>query len=583
MIFLYEKLLFYINNIIDFLKIYVYNYFLNYLSILLLFLIITLKKGTNIIFINAITNDNIFSAIDFINDITKHHYYVNKYITPFLNDMRLKTNLGLIEKYIYYGLIQIISVVLNILFWNNYNIITYFALILTTHPFILEKIINIRPFSQIMEFFKKKINKLLKYSTLSIYSYCFNNICISILDRDPKISAQELKEIYKKKSYSHLIDFLKIFSISLVIQYMESIGSIYTGFVKMLYNYGALIEIKSEYHVDDSYINIKDDKEKILHIIQKRNWELFFNPTILKLIIKLYRENQNNNLFENLRKKLKYIEIIIGKFFAFYSISILFDSPYCSLILSFALSFVNNDNRIFYIPKLLSIIMWYFGYNLLHVTMMSELFELFDNKVIYFCINKVNDKIYENRYLPIHENKYNIDIVLNTIICLLIQNYLKSSIFRELLIILLSLTNKNPPIFLYIAIFGRFSNYNYMQLILIDVILYIGINIYHYRTTPKSKVMVNVINSYVSNIKSDIIKNKDLVDSVVVTHYMNKNNSNIENYIDNNTTNSFLNSAIIIDKNNCLENSFLNSGIIIPKNSTIGESFESYKRNKRKN
>ena len=227
--------------------------------------------------------------------------------------------------------------------------------------------------------------------------------------------------------------------------------------------------------------------------------------------------------------------------------------------------------------------MWYFGYNLLHVTMMSELFELFDNKVIYFCINKVNDKIYENRYLPIHENKYNIDIVLNTIICLLIQNYLKSSIFRELLIILLSLTNKNPPIFLYIAIFGRFSNYNYMQLILIDVILYIGINIYHYRTTPKSKVMVNVINSYVSNIKSDIIKNKDLVDSVVVTHYMNKNNSNIENYIDNNTTNSFLNSAIIIDKNNCLENSFLNSGIIIPKNSTIGESFESYKRNKRKN
>lgn len=568
----YGTLLDYVTIIKNFIENYIFRYFFQYLSIATLLLFITMKKGTNIIFINSITNDSIFSAIDFINDIMQTNYYVIEYVAPFINNMKVKTHLSFLDRYLYYAILQICSIVLNILFWNNLNLAIYFILILSTHPYFLEKIIEFGPIKKIMDFFRKKVNSLIKHIILSLYAYSFNNICISILNKNPKVTSGELKYLHKKRSYSHLIDFLKIFLISLLIQYMESVGSIYTRLIKMLYNYGALIEIKSQYNEIDHYEDIKDDKQKIMLIIEKRDWRLFFNPKILKIIIKLYRESQGESILEKLKNNIKYMELIVGKFFAFYSVSVLLDMPYVSFILSVLLCYMNNLSLSYYIPRILSIFAWYLDCSALYVTAISELIELMDNKVTHHALKKIKEKIYENRFILVHHNNFNYDIILNSIICFTIFNTIHDSYWGTVVILLISSINKNIYIGLYIGILGWFSNYHIMQLLSIGLILYLGLNIYHYKTIPKRNITKDIIHSYINTVNNNINKEIENINdnSVIIKKYEVKSES-VDNYMNDTIQ---LNKSII-DTNK----SFLNNGIIISKNSTLTKSFESYKKN----
>ena len=95
-----------------------------------------------------------------------------------------------------------------------------------------------------------------------------------------------------------------------------------------------MIEIRSEHYEHDKYAHIVDPRKKIIAIISKRDWNLFFNAKILKIIIQLYRDNKKESLIDKINKGVKYGEIIIGKIFAFYSISVLFDNPLISVILA---------------------------------------------------------------------------------------------------------------------------------------------------------------------------------------------------------------------------------------------------------
>ena len=586
---LYNKIVNYIQYFFNIFVKYIWEYIYQYLSIIILIGFISLKKGTNIIFLNSVTNDSIFSAIDFICSQINGNKYVDKYVKPFIVNMNLKFDMSIIDRYIYYLLINIMLYTLNILFWGYYSIIIYYLLIVTTHPYVLRLIIAKTFINNIITFFQNKINKMTKHITLSLYSYCFNNICISIVKKNPKICADELDGFYKNKSYSHLIDFLKIFLISVLIQYMESIGSVYTRLVKILYNYGALIEIKSEYTENDPYHSILDPKEKIIKIIERRNWELFFNPKILKLIIKLYRENDGESILDNIKNKIKYIEIIIGKFFAFYSISALLDSPYASLLISTILCYCNKQSIKYYIPKLLSLLLWYYNYNLITVTIISELSELIYNKVSKYISDIIYKKIREQRYLLIHENKYNLEIIVTSLIsyniwnqCYLINiltngekyNFTSSfsstellSFYKIILISLICMISKNKLISLYIFIFGVFSSYNSVHLLLNSIILYLGINIYNFKTVSKQKVKLNIINSYVTEkitLKNSIEEKGELKDNI---------NLNI--------VDSYLTKLDLQD--DLTNNEFLNNGIIIPKNGSLIESSKTYKNLKKKN
>ncbi|ARF08742.1 hypothetical protein Catovirus_1_792 [Catovirus CTV1] len=529
----------------------------HYISIFILYCVITLKKGTGIVFVNAITNDSIFSALEFFADITKENYYSQKYLNTFIDSTKLRTNMGLIERYIYYLFLEIVSFSLSILLWDNGKFITYLLLISATHPYIMQYLCSISPLVNIMSFLNKKINKIIKYSVLSAYSYCFNNICKNILDRNPAISAGELSIFYKKRSCVHLIDFLKILIISLVIQYMESVGSIYTKLVKALYNYGALIEIRSEHYEHDKYAHIVDPRKKIIAIISKRDWNLFFNAKILKIIIQLYRDNKKESLIDKINKGVKYGEIIIGKIFAFYSISVLFDNPLISVILSIILCYIGKFESKYYYPRIFSLLLWVFKCNIIYVTIISESFELFFNDITYFILHKIAEKINENRYLLVHENKYNLNIITISFLAYMLRNIPNSPIISALIVA----TNKHLYIALYIYIFGFFSHYNPLQLLLNALILYIAINIYDHKSTPKQTLNLNIINSYVNKVKINNVN-----DSVIVEKYpdiINVEQHNIYSTED-------------------LHKSFLNSSIIVPKNSNLIKSFDEYKENKKK-
>ncbi len=506
---------------------------LKYIPIIILLGFITFKQGFSSVLLNSITNDSIFSAIDFIVESTKKNTFVANFIKPFIDNMNVKFNLPITDRYIYYVLIEIVSNIFSILFWGKYNILVYHLLIFSTCPYILEYIASYTMIHDFLKFINNKIEKLKKHMLLSFFSFSFNHVCLAVINKNPKIKIDELKIFYKHPEFTtHLTNFLKTVITLLLIQYMESIGSLYTSLIKMLYNYGVIVDLNvnnidsESYFVDNSwYTEITDPKEKILKIVEKREWGLIFNSDVLQIILKLYRENKGTSILSKIKEKIKYLEFVMGKFFTFYSISVLFNSPYISFILSMMLLYIEKYSIIYYIPRLLSLLFWICVNDILLVTIISEFFELLYNGVINYLIFGMYKKIYDYRYLLIHENKYNVHIFLAPFAIHMIWSTTSTDTNKLLLLFLLTLISKHMYFTLYFGVFGLFSQYNLIHLASLIILLYIFINIYNFKTTPINHVNLNIVNSYISNYSTNVSENFNsnlkikLIDSYISDNY----------------------------------------------------------------
>lgn len=518
----------------------VWNYLYQIISVGCILGFITMKKGMNNVFLNAITNDSIFSAINFVGQF-KSDFVLSKYVGSFIEGLHLESECSIVERYIYYGLIGVTSLICNVLFWGNYNVLIYYTLIITTHPFIMDILLRKTKIKILIDSIFEKINKLIKFIILSLYSFSINNITRAILNKNLHITPTDLTQFYQNKSLSHLVDFLKIFAISTVIQLMESSGSMYARIVKMLYKYGAIIDVKTEYNEPDPFVNITDPKLKLTKIIEDRRWELFYNPKILKILIKLYRESKGASFIDQIKQYLLYLEILVSKFFAFYSFAILFDTTLIPIALSFIIKSSETTEFKFYVPKFLSLIMSFLKYDHFTVLIVSELFEIVFNKLTYFIMNGIYNKLYEQRYLLIHVNIYNLEILFNNVIAILI-NSVNNVLLNILCAGLISYNSKNWWITIYIFFFGGFSGYTTCQLVLNSLILYFVINIYNHKTTPQQIVNIhhNVVDSYLTKMSN----------SVDVRQY---NNTNIiDDYMDSHFVEHDLLSSVLVDGNKSL-------------------------------
>lgn len=561
-----------------------------------IYIIILYFSNTYNILIDSVTIDSLLSAIQFTKDMlskSKNHTF-NTFVYPFIENIRIDTTVDIISRYTYYVILQMTFWVLKIFIWHDYINYTYYLWMLLTLPSIMVYVRNFKYINSVTTSIEKKMNKIAKKIMLQIYCKFINNILSGILDSDPKINPNEIEIFNRKKPHIDISNFLKIFAISMLIEYLESIQSSYLRLVKMLYNYGVIVDLKHDSNIDKhKYDNINDPKKKIQKIVENRDWDHMFTQYNLTNIIHMYKTNNKVSLYDTINKYVYVMEIYLGKLFAFYSITILFGNPYVATILSIYIMYILSEKYNAYLIsfKIIGIMMWYMEYNLWYVSMISELSEILDNHIVIFITMKICGTIYDyiNKIAFINEHIY--DIILSCISAFVLT-YVSCGrdIYMILITILISISNRNPYISSIIMLCGYTSNYSIKQLAYMACIIMLILNIYQIETNKKLNIISSFIKKTTSMDQFDnsiiVKKNKNIM---IDSNYMNIDNINSvvvtkksdvmvdSKYMDYDRC---MDNSIIVDSNDDIsqndkmddytrDQDFLNSGIIIPKNSNL--------------
>lgn len=125
--------------------------------------------------------------------------------------------------------------------------------------------------------------------------------------------------------------------------------------------------------------------------------------------------------------------------------------------------------------------------------MMCELAELLNNKAMKWLLIKTYEKIYKHRRLLIHQNKYNIDIILSGILSWYMQNVLIMGTFIPIV--------RHPIIFTIFTIFGYLSDYCVIHIVCISTLIYVIVNLIDYKNTPIDNLSMPLINSFLMKSK----------------------------------------------------------------------------------
>lgn len=535
----YEKMKDIYNNVIN-------NGF-QYIGIGITMSLILLKKSSNSLFLNSLTNDSIFSAINLISKLLITYDVDNIFINKFLKPFKIllpklsysyQHKVSIFDRYIYYTIIALTELILKWITWYNYSSYIYHILIFTTQPLIMEACIQL--LVDIYDLIYKKINKFKLIIISGSMSYLINLTSKSVLKMDPNINSKELKRTIKKvidrREYNHIITFLKIFIITNIINYANNSRYIYGKFIELLYNYGALIKINNEYNIKTSYDNIKDPKEKLRTIIKKRDWDQLYNANTLNSIIDIYKINETGELLNIITNNINYCNLQISKFFALYSIATFINNPLISIILSFIILIIEGrKDKFSYMMRIISIILVNFNIDPIYIIGICELTELFNNKLVKWLIINSLEKIYKYRKILFHHNKYNITFILSFIIIQYIDNIYLLSLFVFI--------TKYPLIYSLIIYSNYLSNFDVLHLFVVNFIIYIIVNIIDYKNAPVDTLSLTLINSFLS--KSKMYRN-------ITNQQIDISNHIKYDYLDNEKKN----------RNNKMNNQIMNNQII---------------------
>jgi hypothetical protein len=278
--------------------------------------------------------------------------------------------------------------------------------------------------------------------------------------------------------------------------------------IRKIYN------VKAEHQYDDPYPHIKQDIDKIKKLVIKRQWNQFFNPYVIELLIKIYNQRQNELVIPTMVIFIKKIETATAKVFtilsfikllSFYDIQ---SKWICILIGVISLLLIPTEKwspakliiralgvntAILYNNYLLGSIICEYSYFLL-------------NTPFLWVYNKLIHYIVKNYYLLIHYNDVNYYILLNMIGLMFIDLDIKN-----IIILFYIISNaKHIGVTLWFVIFGALSHYNIIHLILLGLIYYLLLNISHIKYAPKPKLKMLLLDNY------EIPKNNIVINDVKI-------------------------------------------------------------------
>lgn len=479
------------------------------------------------IFLLSVSIDSIFSAFNFI----KNFLLLNTSKQELLTSSDSLYSLTLVNRYIYYIILEIQYKLICNLFWTDNIYPLYYLLLISDSPIILnfiyrEYLVN---FYNKLDEEKYKFLKIIVCKHLSSIINTLSEICV---DLKADINHSELLFLFDdyNKTLDNFLSFIKNFLIISFIHYTRKRSNVvYSKLIAYFYNYktGQLIES----------IDLNTAKNRFREVIKGRKWEQLLNSDILQSIIYIYSLQED--------AKFDYISIITTKFnytiikmFTIWTISSFFNKIYLAPLISLFLYIYRKPIRIIfdksqitkYIFRFIPLILY--GMNILarnyyinYILSLHAFVSFLCEFGYILCFNKITNSIVNYLYTKIkniinistHFNKYNLYLIsifiYIEILKLAEQNYY---IFyqTELFIInfiffILNVSNIYKALIAFqILIFGSLSNYYYKHILFILFTNYLIINIQNYYKNNKqiivsysSKKMDNakIIESYYSS------------------------------------------------------------------------------------
>ena len=425
----------------------------------------------------------------------------------------LQANINILQRYIFYGLCLGSSLILKILIWDYYIPIIDYLYLIIAYPKIMEIIIDRYPIQNIVNYYYNQIINLLTYISTYVISKMLNIICSETINKPVNITPNEISIVFNNLNNDNLLDIGKILFISIIVYYIEfeQKNTFNTKIISFLYNKKYILDLKDDYFKNDIYKKITDPKEKLEKIISSRRWDMCFHPRVFKLLIHLSNNSKNGNIIKIVWSYIVYYEYYIMKVLSLYGLSSIIKNYYTLTVISLIVkSYDYNDKYnlgIAFICKLLSL-----GYALIYnnyiiFSLLCECLEMLNNNHTTKILKLGYDRYKFHYQILFHYNPILLNIVLNCIICLY-------SSVDYILYLLLTISSNNP-----IYLFGYFSNYNPIQLLLLSGLFYFGMNIYDfiYGRFRLDKIDLDMIKSYIR--KKEDIKENNIEPINIINNY----------------------------------------------------------------
>jgi hypothetical protein len=394
-----------------------------------------------------------------------------------------------VDRYIYYLLLWFIKILLQMILWHTSIYLTY-VLFLTTIPFCLQHILlKLLPLISCIKHICKKI---FKFCINELVKKILTTICLTALDLEPCFSKKEISFFLKKNHKSWVFKFIKSCILLTIIKTLADGNTMSLNLIKQFYN------IKAEHQYIDVYPNINNDIDKLKKIIIKRQWHYFFNPYVIELLLRLYRQKQDDTTVLIITLFLKKIELATAKVFTILSIIKIFSFYNISTnvliclsgLLSLLLVPMNKWDVIRLIIKFIGINMGIINQSILLSILICEYSYLF-LPLMFWVYNKLSILVYKNYYLLIHYNHHNIYIGLHILCLWLLQQHI--NIFFVILIIF---NAKHIHLTCWFILLGYLSQYNLLHLLFLGIIYYLSLNLSLVNYAPKPKIKLLLLDNY---------------------------------------------------------------------------------------
>lgn len=462
-------------------------------------------------FLLSITLDSIFSAFGFI------YLYLK---TPddektIMKNHKSLYKVDIIDRYIYYLLLQIFYTTFRLLFWWESYPAVYYTLIF----FICPKMINhlsLTLFNRIFNYIEDEKYKFYKTVICKQLANIINIISIHCLEYESEIKHEDLYNVFNMNISENIKTFLKsILIISLVNYGKDSYPGFYSTMIDYVYKYNTGKKLKN--------IDLETAKENVKKVLEAKDWPKLLQNNILQSVISIYcLQKNNNNILDEYLTFLSYTSskmIVIWTLSSFFNDKIIISSV--SLFLLFYKIYHSELYKgesfkyhillrlIIYLPETINFILPYFFkllYDLFNIKLKFELnivisyfvlsfitefgYNCIFNKLSYAIVNYLYGRIKYYTNILVHYNEYNcllisllVYIELMKILNILYPNSLEYDyVFINFIFIISNIDNSTKKfIILNIIFFGLFSFYERYHIIYLALINYIIMNIYDYK------------------------------------------------------------------------------------------------------
>lgn len=456
------------------------------------FVLVTWCKGFESLLLNMITNDSLFSALDVIIEAVLNSNQRKEYV-------KIVNNHGIIDRYIYYGVSSLLVSLLNILTWWQLTPALYWIVMMSSCPIIMNWLLATPYFADIRDIVLKPCLKMGGFVLCNSVAYIINTICNVVLHVDPEVSYKEVARAIKHQDHIRLIDLVKSFAIATLVNYLEGTKSYYGWILNILYRYGIIIRLEN---ISEQVRNLKA-RERLRMIVNRRQWDMFYHPEILRSAIALYSRTDKSHIITKIRETISILEENTVRFFAIYTIGALTPSHRWIVISIISYTFLlskcvykGNPVTIYQIiARAVITIFAAVNGGIILESALIEFADLLENRAIAWVIDKIKCWASQNLWLLYHRNDNN-SVIIRCIILTITVGYFVDGWRAAIIVNASLLISATPDLLSWFTIMGIFSHYNPIHMVLLGVSVYIYLNLANIGQISQRPIRLDIIDDY---------------------------------------------------------------------------------------